>query len=95
MEGILLKLKLDGWLWTARHAASALLARWSSAVHIAMLDVALMIHPTEAAKTSAIGPTRRWLGIVVLVLLVAGLAFVGEGAIGAMQAALPHREQRQ
>lgn len=60
-----------------------------------MLDIALVIQPSETTGAPVVGPTRRWLGIVVLVLLAAGLAFVGEGAVGAMQAALPHREQRQ
>lgn len=63
-------------------------------VHSGLADLGMWIEPRLASGNPDGRRIRPWLGFMVLVLLVAGLVFIGEGAFGTMQAALPHREQQ-
>ena len=72
------------------HAALLLGAK----LHIGLADLGLWIDPRLSSGDRSGRRINPWLGTVVLLLLAAGLVFVGEGAIGTLQAALPHREDR-
>lgn len=87
------KVQASGWLWNTRHAAAASLSLGASIAYAAVLDIAVVVHPVTSAD-KVVGPTRRWLGLLVVALLVAGLVFAGQSVVGFIGAVVPHRVER-
>lgn len=73
-----------------RARAADALVRLGGRLHHALVDLALYVDPRLGLPIA--GPVRPWAGIVVIVLLVAGVALVSGGAVWAVREALPHRE---
>ncbi len=73
-----------------RARAASALVRLGGHLHRALVDLALCVDPRLGLPVA--GPVRPWAGILVVVLLVAGVALVSGGAVWAIREALPHRE---
>ena len=62
-------------------------------IHIGLLDLAFTIEPRLISGDPQGRRIRPWLGLIIIVLLVAGLALTGQAAIWAVHEAVPHRER--
>ena len=58
----------------------------------ALVELALCVDPRLGLPVGE--PARPWAGILIVVLLVAGVAFIGGGTVWAISEALPLREHR-
>ena len=81
------------------HSRPGLRARIASAVvrlggriHMALADLGMWIDPRLQLPT--VGRVSPWAGLIVILLLVAGIALIGGGAAWALREAVSHREDR-
>lgn len=61
-------------------------------LHIALADLAFTVEPRLISGDFKGRRIRPWFGLLVVLLLVAGLAFVGQTAVWLIREATLHRE---
>lgn len=68
------------------------MARLGGHIQRALFDLAVRIDPRLGPPI--VGPRSAWVGLIVILLLVIGIAAVSGGAVWAIRETLPHREYR-
>lgn len=66
------------------------LVRLGGRIHAALADLGMWVDPR--LKLPSVGPVRPWAGLLVILLLVAGVALMSGGAVWAIREVLPSRE---
>lgn len=74
-------MRLSGWI-----------ASLFSAIYVAGLDLAIWVDSRVDPRAAAPKNARPWWGLLVVVLLIAGLLFLGETGLWIVREAAPHRE---